>query len=119
MSVYVNNIVIDAGEDFTQDLTLSDSLGAVVNLTGYAASSYIRKHPESSTIVAGFGIYNILNMLIYEKMNDIAILKAVGFSGKDVQRIFISQALIIGLIGGVLGLILGVAVLVPANMPLA
>ena len=40
-------------------------------------------------------------------MNDIAILKAVGFSGKDVQRIFISQALIIGLIGGVLGLILG------------
>src|SRR5690606_12145187 len=52
-------------------------------------------------------IYNILNMLIYEKMNDIAILKAIGFSGKDVQRIFIFQALIIGLIGGVLGLILG------------
>jgi lipoprotein-releasing system permease protein len=58
-------------------------------------------------IVAGFGIYNILNMLIYEKMNDIAILKATGFSGKDVKWIFISQALIIGLVGGTLGLILG------------
>lgn len=58
-------------------------------------------------IVAGFGIYNILNMLIYEKMNDIAILKATGFSGKDVQRIFISEAMIIGLMGGILGLILG------------
>lgn len=58
-------------------------------------------------IVAGFGIYNILNMLIYEKMNDIAILKATGFSGKDVQYIFMSQAMIIGFIGGVLGLLIG------------
>ncbi len=61
-------------------------------------------------VVAGFGIYNILNMMIYEKMNDIAILKATGFSGKDVKRIFISQALIIGLVGGVLGLIFGFGV---------
>lgn len=58
-------------------------------------------------VVAGFGIYNILNMMIYEKMDDIAILKATGFSGRDVKYIFISQALIIGLIGGVLGLIFG------------
>ena len=63
-------------------------------------------------IVAGFGIYNILNMLIYEKMNDIAILKATGFSGKDVKIIFISQAIIIGLIGGILGSILGYGVCV-------
>jgi lipoprotein-releasing system permease protein len=46
-------------------------------------------------------------MFIYEKMNDIAILKATGFSGKDVQLIFMSQAIIIGVIGGVLGLIIG------------
>ncbi|SDS58207.1 lipoprotein-releasing system permease protein [Polaribacter sp. KT25b] len=58
-------------------------------------------------VVAGFGIYNILNMLIYEKMNDIAILKAIGFSGKDVQIIFMSEALIIGIVGGVLGLLFG------------
>ncbi len=58
-------------------------------------------------IVAGFGIYNILSMLIYEKMKDIAILKATGFSGKDVQLIFMSQAMIIGVAGGVFGLIIG------------
>lgn len=58
-------------------------------------------------IVAGFGIYNILNMFIYEKMDDIAILKATGFSGNDVMFIFISQAMILGLIGGLLGLGLG------------
>jgi len=58
-------------------------------------------------IVAGFGIYNILNMLIYEKMNDIAILKATGFTGKDVRWVFIMQAMLIGLIGGGLGLLIG------------
>ncbi len=58
-------------------------------------------------IVAGFGIYNILNMMIYEKMDSIAILKATGFSGKDVNAIFITIALTIGLVGGATGLIFG------------
>ena len=58
-------------------------------------------------IVAGFGIYNILNMMIYEKMDSIAILKATGFSGRDVNRVFITIALTIGLFGGVLGLLFG------------
>lgn len=58
-------------------------------------------------IVAGFGIYNILNMMIYEKMDSIAILKAAGFSGKDVKRIFVGIALSIGIFGGLLGLLFG------------
>ena len=58
-------------------------------------------------IVAGFGIYNILNMLIYEKMDSIAILKATGFSGKDVKAIFLLIALSIGLFGGLFGLLFG------------
>jgi len=58
-------------------------------------------------IVAGFGIYNILNMMIYEKMDSIAILKATGFSGNDVKWIFISLSLIIGIVGGLFGLLFG------------
>ena len=58
-------------------------------------------------IVAGFGIYNILNMMIYEKMDSIAILKATGFSGADVRRIFLSIAVSIGLFGGIVGLAIG------------
>ncbi len=61
-------------------------------------------------IVAGFGIYNILNMMIYEKMDSIAILKATGFSGKDVNVIFITIALSIGVFGGILGLLFGFGV---------
>jgi lipoprotein-releasing system permease protein len=58
-------------------------------------------------VVAGFGIYNILNMTIYSKMKDIAILKATGFSGNDVRQIFMIQSLVIGLVGSLLGLMIG------------
>jgi lipoprotein-releasing system permease protein len=73
-------------------------------------------------IVAGFGIYNILNMMIYEKMDSIAILKATGFSGKDVNRIFLFIALTIGIAGGIAGLVMGVGLSsvidqIPFNTP--
>ena len=46
-------------------------------------------------------------MMIYEKMDSIAILKATGFSGSDVKWIFVSLSLIIGLVGGLFGLLFG------------
>ena len=58
-------------------------------------------------IVAGFGIYNIMNMTVNEKIKEIAILKAMGFNGKDVIEIFLTQSVAIGLIGGLVGLFLG------------
>jgi lipoprotein-releasing system permease protein len=58
-------------------------------------------------IVAGFGIYNIMNMTVNEKIKEIAILKAIGFNGKDVIEIFLTQSVAIGLIGGLVGLFLG------------
>jgi len=58
-------------------------------------------------LVAGFGIYNILNMVIYEKIKEIAILKAAGFQGRDVVRIFLTQALIIGFVGAAFGILFG------------
>lgn len=57
-------------------------------------------------LVAAFGIYNILNMTVSQKLNDIAILKANGFSGKDVVRIFVMEAMIMGIIGTTIGFLL-------------
>jgi lipoprotein-releasing system permease protein len=61
----------------------------------------------SILIVSGFGIFNILMMIIYEKMPDIAILKAIGFRDAEIRRIFLTESLIIGTLGGLLGLLLG------------
>lgn len=61
----------------------------------------------SILIVAAFGIYNILNMTVMQKLNDIAILKATGFSGRDVVQIFVTEAIVMGLIGSIAGLFFG------------
>ncbi|GGG97884.1 membrane protein [Polaribacter pacificus] len=73
-------------------------------------------------IVSGFGIYNILNMLIYEKMDTIAILKAIGYAGSDIKKIFISISLSIGVSGALTGVLFGFLISViidaiPFNTP--
>ncbi|HMP29488.1 MAG TPA: ABC transporter permease [Saprospiraceae bacterium] len=117
INVAVNNP--EKSESFAPEIT---------QLTGYKAEGWKEANAAlmaafrmrkivitfvSSTIliVAGFGIYNILNMTVSQKINDIAILKAMGFKGKDVIRIFLTQALSIGVMG-VLGGMLAATVLI-------
>ncbi|WP_109301775.1 FtsX-like permease family protein [Aquimarina sp. AU474] len=58
-------------------------------------------------LVAGFGIYNILNITVIQKRKDIAVLKTIGYSSKDIVFIFLIQSMIIGLIGAFFGVVLG------------
>ncbi|WP_133128668.1 ABC transporter permease [Legionella nagasakiensis] len=58
-------------------------------------------------IVAAFGIYNVISTVVMEKHRDIAILKSIGFYGRDIQFIFIIQGLLLGMMGCLLGLPLG------------
>lgn len=67
-------------------------------------------------LVAGFGIYNIMTMTINEKIKEIAILKALGFSGNDIMTIFLTQATVIGLLGAFVGLIMGYVMSLIINM---
>lgn len=90
---------LDAVDFFTAN-AIFETGSSVRTLISYAVGITL-------LIVAGFGIYNILNMMIYEKMDSIAILKATGFSGRDVNAIFITIALTIGLSGAVSGMLVG------------
>ncbi|PJZ69719.1 permease [Leptospira perolatii] len=58
-------------------------------------------------LVAGFGIYNILNIVIGQKRREIAILRSIGYEAKDILVIFLIQGLILGVAGGLLGMLLG------------
>lgn len=61
-------------------------------------------------IVAALGIINTMLMSIMERTREIGIMKVVGASNTDVTRIFLVEALMIGLLGGIGGVILGVLV---------
>jgi len=58
-------------------------------------------------VVAGFGIFNIISTITFEKARDIAILKSLGFEERDIRAIFLSEGLAIGVIGALLGWVLG------------
>jgi len=60
--------------------------------------------------VASLGIVNTMVMSILERYREIGIMKAVGATDGDVQRIFLFESGAIGLLGGVFGLVLGWAV---------
>lgn len=61
-------------------------------------------------IVAGFGIYNILSMVVMQKRKDIAILRSMGFDDGNVLFLFLFQGVLLGAGGSLLGLIFGYGV---------
>ncbi len=54
-------------------------------------------------IIAGFVVWVTLNMLVREKIKDIGIMRAMGFSKKTIMKIFLIQGMILGVIGIVIG----------------
>ena len=61
-----------------------------------------------SLIVAGISILSIMMVSVAERTHEIGILKSIGFSKRDVLMLFLSEALIIGLLGGMIGVAAGV-----------
>jgi putative ABC transport system permease protein len=60
-----------------------------------------------SLLVAGIGIMNIMIVSLIERTREIGILKALGMKSRTVLQIFLTESVIIGLIGAVIGIISG------------
>lgn len=58
-------------------------------------------------VVASLGMFNTLTISLLEKTREIGLMKALGTTNKDIHRIFLTQALSIGFIGGFIGISAG------------
>ena len=61
-------------------------------------------------LISGLGMFNTLAMIVMEKTKEIAILRSMGYTRKDISRIFIWQGVIVLVVGTVLGWMLGAGV---------
>lgn len=119
--------------DYTQIKVMTNSISKTLEITkqikemGYDAWSnaeWIQSMQEQagmlqlllggigsvSLFVAAIGITNTMIMSIYERTHDIGVMKVIGCVLKDIRDMFLCEAAIIGLFGGVIGLMLSFAI---------
>ncbi|MCU4754147.1 ABC transporter permease [Halobacteria archaeon AArc-curdl1] len=93
-------VILQTSTELLQQL--EDILGLLQNfIVGIAAISLV---------VGSIGIANIMLVSVTERTREIGIMKAVGAQNRDILTLFLSEAVILGVVGAVLGTALGLAV---------
>lgn len=116
----INNILLKTykEDDFsvveqTEILNAVSSIFSILNTVLIAIAAI-------SLVVGGIGIMNIMYVSVIERIREIGIRRAIGATGRDILFQFIAEAVILSLIGGLLGLtlsflvVLGIARFFPA-----
>lgn len=73
----------------------------------------------AALVVAAFGMFNTLSVSLLERTREVALLQALGMYAREVRELFLIEALVMSLAGGVLGLILGILVGVAVSILLS
>jgi putative ABC transport system permease protein len=60
-----------------------------------------------SLLVAGIGIMNIMTVSVMERTREIGILKAIGAKSKTILTMFLTEAAVVGIAGGLIGIFMG------------
>ena len=85
-------------------------LVAVAEKTANALTTVLMLIATVTLLVSGIGIMNIMLATVTSRIREIGIRKAIGATNREIRFQFLSEAILISLIGGVIGIIIGLAI---------
>lgn len=98
--------IFGAGYQVQDKYEQNKSLYSVMNMERWAIYGVL----SLILVVAAFNMIGALTMLVLEKQKDISVLFAMGGSRGTIQRIFLSEGLLLALIGGGTGMVLALVI---------
>jgi putative ABC transport system permease protein len=100
-----HNITFEDEDDFTV-LSQEELVGALSQITN-VLTVFLGVIAGISLLVGGIGIMNIMLVSVTERTREIGLRKAVGAKQRDILWQFLIEAMVMALVGGIIGLLLG------------
>ncbi len=96
---------VEEGEEDFQVVTAT-SVQSTVSSIADTLGLFLGGIAAISLIVGGIGVVNTMFMSVMEQIKTIGVLKSLGAKNRDVMLIFVCEALVLGFVGGIMGVVL-------------
>lgn len=100
---------VPPGEEDDFDILSSDSMIAQFEKVTFAVRTGLALVSSIALVAAGVGIMNIMLVSVTERTREIGVRRAIGAKKRNIMTQFIIEAIVLCEIGGVLGVVLGMA----------
>lgn len=102
----VADAIIDQGYDvFTLSETVEQATVIFQIIQGVLAA-----FGGVALVVSAIGMFNTMTVTLLERTSEIGIMRTIGASPSDIKILFLSEAMIVGFLGGIVGILMGVGI---------
>lgn len=61
-------------------------------------------------VVSAIGMFNTMTVTLLERTSEIGVMRTIGASSRDIKVLFVSEAVVVGFLGGIVGILMGVGI---------